>query len=477
MSELPKGWVECLLDDVLISLESGSRPKGGVRNISEGVPSIGGEHLNYSGGFNFSNIRYVPKSFADKMAKGKIRQGDILVVKDGATTGKTSIVNEDFPFKEAAVNEHVFICRTSKVTNPKFVFRFLTSKHGQNNILSNFQGSAQGGINTKFVSNTIIPIAPLKEQKRIVEKLDKLLSKVDDAKTRLEKIPVIIKRFRQSVLNAAVTGELTKDWKVHDKKAWTKTILGDLVKEFQNGFGKRQSDQGNQIVVLRLADFDNAKRIYGKERKIKLTNPEIQKYILNDNDILVIRVNGSTNLAGKFILYSGKNEVFCDHLIRIKLINTIVSPQFIVFCANIGEGRDYIEKSLVTSAGQNTISQKSLSQLEINLPTLDEQKEIVKRVEALFKRADEIETRYKKAKTHVDKLTQSILAKAFRGELVPQDPNDPPASELLEKIKAEKELLNKSVVKGKRSRVGEPAEKLLERISAENKKEMKSRTK
>ena len=84
------------------------------------------------------------------------------------------------------------------------------------------------------------------------------------------------------------------------------------------------------------------------------------------------------------------------------------------------------------------LNQKLFSAMPISLPPLPEQHEIVRRVEALFKKANEIEVRYKKAKAFVDKLTQSILAKAFRGELVPQDTNGEPASVLMERIKVER---------------------------------------
>jgi type I restriction enzyme S subunit len=113
--------------------------------------------------------------------------------------------------------------------------------------------------------------------------------------------------------------------------------------------------------------------------------------------------------------------------------------------------RVLIENSLVTSAGQNTINQKALSSLPVSLPPLEEQHEIVRRVEALFKIADDIEKRYQKAKAHVDKLTQSILAKAFRGELVPQDPNDEPAAELLKRIQAERKNQEAETRPGRKS--------------------------
>lgn len=104
--------------------------------------------------------------------------------------------------------------------------------------------------------------------------------------------------------------------------------------------------------------------------------------------------------------------------------------------SNSGRGRKYIESVLVTSAGQNTINQTALFGLSINLPSLSEQTEIVRRVEELFAYADRIESRYQAARIRVDKLTSAILAKAFRGELVPQDPDDEPASVLLERIRA-----------------------------------------
>lgn len=105
---LPDGWIYVSLDDALATLESGARPKGGVKKILVGVPSIGAEHLDGKGGFNFKNIRFIPAEFYKRLNRGIIKPLDVLVVKDGATTGKTSIVTSDFPFKESNVNEHMF---------------------------------------------------------------------------------------------------------------------------------------------------------------------------------------------------------------------------------------------------------------------------------------------------------------------------------------------------------------------------------
>src|ERR1700741_2233361 len=151
-----KHWQFVNLNEVLISLESGSRPRGGVKNIKSGIPSIGAEHIDSNGGFNFQNIKYIPTEFAKGMQRGQLLFDDILIVKDGATTGRVSFVDKDFPFKEAYVNEHVFICRPSRSINSRFLFWFLWSDQGKANILQNFKGTAQGGINTTFVNNCVI---------------------------------------------------------------------------------------------------------------------------------------------------------------------------------------------------------------------------------------------------------------------------------------------------------------------------------
>jgi type I restriction enzyme S subunit len=166
----------------LVHLESGTRPKGGVRNIEEGIPSLGGEHLSYDGGFNFNNIRFIPKEFYNELTKGKIKKGDILMVKDGATTGKVSFISDNFPYKEAAVNEHVFILRikSNEILN-KYLFFYLFSQEGQSKILYNFGGSTQGGINRKFAENVNIPLPPLEIQKKIVVRIEELFSKIDKA--------------------------------------------------------------------------------------------------------------------------------------------------------------------------------------------------------------------------------------------------------------------------------------------------------
>jgi type I restriction enzyme, S subunit len=157
-----KSWPTKPLGEVLLTLETGSRPKGGVGEIPDGIPSVSGEHINREGQFYWNTPKHITRDFYARMKRGRIQRGDILVVKDGATTGKTATVRDNFPFSEAAINEHVFLLRTDKTKAlPEFVGYFLFGPIGQQQILSNFRGAAIGGIAQDFVCNVHIPLPPL----------------------------------------------------------------------------------------------------------------------------------------------------------------------------------------------------------------------------------------------------------------------------------------------------------------------------
>ena len=192
-----------------ITLESGSRPKGGVRGILEGIPSLGGEHLNDDGSFRFEKIKYVPEDFFKSLNKGQIYPNDIIVVKDGATTGKTSFVDNNFPHKDAAVNEHLFIVRVDpKVAFSKFVFYYLFSSKGQQQILSDFRGATVGGISRRFPLKVDIPIPPLPKQVQIVSEIERHLSVADEAEASVDAEIKRAERLRQSILKRAFSGKL-----------------------------------------------------------------------------------------------------------------------------------------------------------------------------------------------------------------------------------------------------------------------------
>lgn len=366
----------------------------------------------------------------------------LMITCRGATCGNLHISE---PLSYINGNAMALDDQPTKYLNIKYLKYSLQARGLQDTI----SGSAQPQITKQGLEKVQIPLPTVSEQKIITEKLDTLLEQVDSTKARLEQIPQILKRFRQAVLTAAVNGTLTTALRnSHSLIGWHSTNLGALIVDSCNGLAKRQGLNGNEITILRLADFKDAQRIIGNERKIKLDSKEENKYSLKNDDILVIRVNGSADLAGRFIEYKSNGDIegFCDHFIRLRLDSNKIISRFLTYIANEGEGRFFLRNSLSTSAGQNTINQTSIKGLSFLLPPLKEQAEIVRRVEQLFAYADTIEKQVNNALTRVNRLTQSILAKAFRGELTAQWRAENPdlisgensAAALLEKIKAER---------------------------------------
>ena len=460
--DLPHGWVLPQLEELLLSLETGSRPKGGVRGIDKGIPSLGGEHVNDDGGFDFTNVRYVPEEFALKMNRGQIKLGDVLIVKDGATTGKTSYVDQTFPYKKAFVNEHVFICRASSELLSKYLFYFLWSRDGKKNILNNFKGSAQGGINTGFISNTQIPLPPLPEQQRIADKIEKLFTRSKKIKTNLDQVPKQLERLRKSILAAAVRGDLTKDWRfdsahrpdyleepdytnknsidnynlrpneIPDSWKWDyvrnlgEHILGKMLDAAKN---KGEPTFYLRNINVRWFDFDLSNLL-----EIKATSEDKKKFDLRNGDVFICE-GGEPGRAA--VWSNGNSELIFQKAIHRIRLNNYVDPYWFVYNLKVDADNGVLSK-FFTGTGIAHLTLKSLSSYQIPLPPLAEQKEIVRRVEKLLANVDKLEAAYKQHSQKLNTLNQSILAKAFRGELVPQDPNDEPASVLLERIKAEK---------------------------------------
>ena len=202
---IPKGWEVKKLSRCLSRLESGNREVGGGNQLKDGVFSIGGEHIDWDGNINLTNPKYIKESFYFNLNSGKVKEEDILLVKDGATIGKIAYVKE-LPVKQVAINEHVFLLRTNRLLHSKFLYYFLYSKIGQTQILSNVRGAAQGGLNSSFVQKLYISIPQLLVQKNISSFLDNEIERLSKLIYKENNIISLLKEKRQAI----ITNEVTK---------------------------------------------------------------------------------------------------------------------------------------------------------------------------------------------------------------------------------------------------------------------------
>lgn len=219
---LPLGWRWSALSDLLVCMESGSRPKGGAVGVNSGVPSISAEHMTPHGTFDFSVMRYVPREYYENMPRGHIRRGDILIVKDGATTGKTCFVDDSFPFPEAVVNEHVFICRAdTQQILPELLFLWLWSPQGQYDIRASYQGAAIGGINQSFAATLRVPVLPQHQQRDMLHYLRAAFSRIEAARHAF--------RERQEASSALACAWYRETFEHLHKPSVPEVPLGDIV--------------------------------------------------------------------------------------------------------------------------------------------------------------------------------------------------------------------------------------------------------
>ncbi|ACD97218.1 restriction endonuclease subunit S [Trichlorobacter lovleyi] len=488
------GWLTVPLSDLLMSLETGSRPKGGVRGITAGIPSLGGEHLDSNGGFKLDNIRYVPLEFAELMTRGAINNGDILVVKDGATTGKVSFVDNSFPLSIAVVNEHVFLCRCSSLLNSKYIFFYLFSNSGNQQILEDFRGAAQGGISQRFADLVKVPLAPAAEQTRIVEKLEELFSDLDAGVAELKAAQKKLAQYRQSLLKAAVEGSLTAEWRTKNTPKETGAqLLERILKERRARWEEKQLarfkeqaktppkgwqdkypepvqpdttnlpelpegwvwasvDQVGEVFLGKMLDktkhqtgamlpyLRNISVRWGSIETHDLPEmyyeeDELERYGLASGDVLVCEGGepGRAAVCGK----EHEKLKYQKALHRVRLFSLYESDLLVFYLEHLA--KTGMLEQYFTGSTIKHFTKESFIALPIPLPPICEQSEIVEHLKLAIQCAQEQDAAIIHSLTQAAAQRKNILKSAFSGQLVLQAPNDEPASLLLERIRAERQ--------------------------------------
>jgi len=302
------------------------------------------------------------------------------------------------------------------------------------------QGALYPAVRSKDVRAFTTPVAPLPEQQRIADRLDTVLARVDACRDRLARIAPLLKRFRQSVLAAASSGQLTTDWSDGAKLAWpAPSKLGDFCdvlggKRLPKGFELTDLDSGYRYV--RVTDFSN---FSVSSERIKFVPAdaaaEIARYTIGKNDVF-ISIAGSIGIVGQVPEeLDGAN--LTENAAKI-VVRSGLLPRFLMYQLASPRLQDQMHESKIATT-QEKLGLFRVKALSIYAPELEEQAEVARRVENLFAFADRLEARLAQAQTAADRLTPSLLAKAFRGELVPQDASDEPAAELLKRLAAQRE--------------------------------------
>lgn len=375
--------------------------------------------------------------------------GQVGYIDDYLTDGEFVLLGEDAapflePTKDVAyliqgktwVNNHAHIL--SSLINNKFLLHYLN----QFNYKDYVSGTTRLKLTQGSLKSIPVKLAPLPEQRAIVKKLESLFSSLDAGVADLKKAQQQLKIYRQAVLKKAFEGELTNTIsKVEVVR------LGSIIEKPKYGTSKKCTTEPIGKAVLRIPNI-NVGKINSEELKYaEFEDAEISALSLREGDILTIRSNGSVDIVGRCALISKKDTdfLYAGYLIRLRPNLEKANPKYLVHCLNSHNLRVQIEFKAKSTSGVNNINAGELESLEIPLFSLNEQNEIVKQIESRLSVCDSIEQNIKESLEKAEALRQSILKKAFEGNLLTAQElaecklaeDYEPAGVLLERIKAE----------------------------------------
>jgi len=430
MNELPASWVKTALGQVVSyadneTVDPADMPPEAWLLELEDIERDTGKVLE----------RKTVGERAPKSSKNRFQAGDVLYGKLRPYLNKVVRADED-GFCSGEI-----IAISPGLLDKNYLFYSMRSPSFIEYVSSVSHGMRMPRLGTQQAKSAPFVLPPRAEQTRIAAKLDELLAQVDTLKARTDGIPALLKRFRQSVLAAAVSGRLTEEWHGGSRKnlehqpfAYPVRRLGVLACFIDyRGKTPEKVDSGIPLITAK-----NIRPGFISREPREFIRPEayegwMTRGIPQVGDVVITTEAPLGNVA---VIDIDEKFALAQRAICLQFHEGFLSS----FAAIALQSPPLQEALARRSTGTTVkgIKASVLKEIELPDPGIDEQTEIVRRVEQLFAFADQLEARVKAAQARIDRLTQSILAKAFRGELVPQDPNDEPASVLLERIKAQR---------------------------------------
>jgi len=488
---LPKTWAKAQVRE-LVDLVNGFAFKPSHWK-SFGLPIIRIQNLNNPE----APFNHCSEELPDKFI---VNAGDLLFAWSG--TPGTSFGAHIWRGGRAWLNQHIFKVQFDERFLDKKFLRLAINHNLDQYILAAHGGAGLAHITKgKFEASELI-IPPLAEQKRIVDEVDKQFTRLDPGVAALEHVQLNLKRYRAAVLNAACEGRLApteaelaraegrdyepadqllarilkdrrakweanqlakmqasgnppKDdkWKLRYQEpaapdasdlpeipeGWVWATVEQLSQLVQYGTSSRTCEDPTGIPVLRMGNIVDGRLSLDSLKFLPSDHHEFPDLLLVPGDILFNRTN-SAELVGKTAVYSGTPNPcsFASYLIRVRLAGHYL-PDLITYYLNSTLGRSWIASVVSQQVGQANVNGAKLQSLAVPVPPLAEQARIVAQVERSLSVVEEVESLVSTGQKRAGRLRQAILKLAFEGKVVPQDPNDEPASALLERIRAERE--------------------------------------
>ncbi|MCL5027503.1 MAG: restriction endonuclease subunit S [Bacteroidetes bacterium] len=477
--DLPKGWVKTSVGEISDKIHYGYTASAVFKDVGPKLLRITDIQENKVDWDTVPNC----KIDIAEIEKFLLSENDLVFARTGATVGKSFLIKLDIP--KAVFASYLIRIKLDQSVNPDFIYCYFQSSNYWRQISDSKLGIGQPNINATILSNLSLPLPPLPEQHRIVAKLEELFTKLDVSVAELKKAKAQIKRYRQSVLKHAFEGKLTEQWRIANGELRNETAEELLVKikdERKKALGKKYKElppvdttnlpklpegwvwvriddisqviSGNAfkstdfidsgIPVVKIGNVGYGEFIWKDQEYFpKERFKGVKDFEIKSGDLLFALTRPITNNRTKVCLYPTDSQIgLLNQRVAVIKTSEIVIKNYLQYFLQSEDFKSKI-KLLFTETLQPNLSPIDLKEVKIPFTSFNELNQIVLEIERHFSVADETEKIIDQSLKQAERLCQSILKDAFCGKLVPQDPNDPPASLLLEKIKAEKEKLAK----------------------------------
>ncbi|MEP1592344.1 restriction endonuclease subunit S [Sulfitobacter sp.] len=472
MSELSQGWATTRIGELTSKIGSGATPRGGAKAYKlSGTPLLRSLNIHFDG-VRDKGIAFIDEEQAAKLDNVQVETADVLLNITGASIGRVAIAPERY--EGARVNQHVAIIRTVDGVEPSFLSRYLASPDAQARILEENYGVTRQALTKGMIEDFPVYLPPLPEQRRIVAKLDRLSARSAAARDLLARTTKLATRAKQAILAHAFQGGLVDGSSIVVTSVPPRDELIRLRDERRTAEGLRKKGKNRSVPISSavLPDvpgtwqwltFDdcswdmtvghvgpmkdryvedgipflrslNVKPNAISSRDIRYIDTdfdeELRKSRLLPGDLVVVRT-GEPGVAA--VIDENLGLCNCSDLVISRLCQ-FIDPHFAAYYMNSNFAR-HTSSAMQVGVAQRHFNVGAMSVMPVPLPPIEEQVEIVRRIEAAFARIDRMTEEASRAAHLLDRLDERLLAKAFRGKLVPQDPDDEPAEALLTRIR------------------------------------------
>ncbi len=429
MSDLPEGWAWSTVADVLANgffadgdwVETKDQdPDGEIRLLQ--LADVG------DGFFRDRSSRFVNVEAAERLTVKPVEPGDVLVARMPAPLGRACIAPD--LGQPAITVVDVCILRPDAGIDRRWLMWALNSPVTRAEVAGLATGTTRKRISRRNLATIRLPVPPLPEQRRIVAAIEEHFSRLDAAEACLGSAAK-----RAARLPDAACSALTNDG------SWRVVELTDLLTSLRNGaFVSRPSADPPGMPILRISAVRQRRLDQTDVRYATPAPAGADRYQVDPGDLLFTRYSGNPKYVGACAVVppDAAGLLHPDKLIRGVVDEAQADPRWISSYVSVGAGRASIESRLKTTAGQVGISGRQLKSVEIAVPPIEEQIRRCNEIDRFSDLADSVGAAIDVAARRSSGLRRAVLAAAFSGQLVPQDPADEPASVLLERIAAER---------------------------------------